>query len=387
MTNWTKQKLGVYVTFKTGKLNSNAAVFNGKYPFFTCSQEIYKTNTWSFDTECVLLGGNNASAVYPLFYYKGKFDAYQRTYIIEPRSDNNIRYFYYAIRKKLEDLRQQSTGATTRFLTIGILNNLQIEVPKPQEQSRVASLISAYDELIDNNEKRIKILEEMAQRLYTEWFVKFNFPGHQEVKMIDSLIGKIPDGWKVMPLNQAILVNPTSRLMNRENLLHVPMESLSNSLSVIDINKTFRNDKISGPKFMNGDTLFSRITPCLQNGKTGYVNMLRDGEIACGSTEFVVFRPNLLTSIYIYLLSRTNDFRETAILTMVGASGRQRVRSEFFQSYKVLIPSKDLLNAFESKVSSNFSEIKNLHYVNDSLRQIRDLLIPELIAGKKMLKN
>ena len=67
MTTWTKQKLGEAVTFRTGKLNSNAAVVNGKYPFFTCSQEIYKTNTFSFDTECVLLGGNNASAVIQFF--------------------------------------------------------------------------------------------------------------------------------------------------------------------------------------------------------------------------------------------------------------------------------------------------------------------------------
>lgn len=74
-----KYKLSELVSFKTGKLNSNAAVLNGKYPFFTCSQETYLTNTYSFDCECCLLGGNNANGVYPLKYYNGKFDAYQRT--------------------------------------------------------------------------------------------------------------------------------------------------------------------------------------------------------------------------------------------------------------------------------------------------------------------
>ena len=85
MVNWTTKRLSDCVSFRTGKLNSNAATKNGQYPFFTCSQEIYKTDSWAFDTECVLLGGNNASAVYPIFYFKGKFNAYQRTYVIEPK--------------------------------------------------------------------------------------------------------------------------------------------------------------------------------------------------------------------------------------------------------------------------------------------------------------
>ena len=82
MTAWQTAKLGDLVSFKTGKLDSNAAVPNGDYPFFTCSQETLRTNTFSFDTECVLLAGNNANGIYPLKYFHGKFDAYQRTYSI-----------------------------------------------------------------------------------------------------------------------------------------------------------------------------------------------------------------------------------------------------------------------------------------------------------------
>jgi type I restriction enzyme, S subunit len=82
-------KLGELVTFKTGKLDSNAAVPDGDYPFFTCSQETLRTNTFSFDTECVLLAGNNATGIFPLKYFKGKFDAYQRTYVVRP-SDTNV---------------------------------------------------------------------------------------------------------------------------------------------------------------------------------------------------------------------------------------------------------------------------------------------------------
>jgi len=77
--DWRTEKLGDIARFKTGKLDSNAAVLGGKYPFFTCSQETLRTNTFSFDTECVLLAGNNAAGIFPLKYFDGKFDAYQRT--------------------------------------------------------------------------------------------------------------------------------------------------------------------------------------------------------------------------------------------------------------------------------------------------------------------
>ncbi|MDB5227001.1 MAG: restriction modification system specificity protein [Bacteroidota bacterium] len=117
--------------FTTGKLNSNAAVKNGLYPFFTCGQEILRTNTFSLDEEVVLLGGNNASAIYPVFYYKGKFDAYQRTYIIKPKPKFEIsfKYLYFFWEDKLDYLKNISTGAATKFLTLKILNDIDIPLP------------------------------------------------------------------------------------------------------------------------------------------------------------------------------------------------------------------------------------------------------------------
>ncbi|MEZ7515355.1 restriction endonuclease subunit S [Flavobacterium frigidarium] len=115
--------------FKTGKLNSNAAVVDGEYPFFTCSSETYKTNTCSFDCEAVLLAGNNASAIYPLKYFNGKFDAYQRTYIITPKNKMiSIYQIYFAIKDELEGFKGVSSGTATKFLTMKILNPIEIFV-------------------------------------------------------------------------------------------------------------------------------------------------------------------------------------------------------------------------------------------------------------------
>ena len=137
-SKWDKVKLGDIVTFKTGKLNSNAATPNGTYPFFTCSQETFRTDTYSFDTDCVLLGGNNANGIYPIKYFSGKFDAYQRTYIIRALDEQNLsnRYLFFALKPKLELLKSISTGAATKFLTLTILKDIDFNLPPSPPNAR-----------------------------------------------------------------------------------------------------------------------------------------------------------------------------------------------------------------------------------------------------------
>jgi type I restriction enzyme S subunit len=189
------------VTFRTGKLDSNAADPQGKYPFFTCAQETYRINTYAFDTECVLLAGNNAGGIFPLKFYKGKFNAYQRTYVIESRDTNklNIKYFYFYLRRLLKAFEQQATGATTKFLTLKILNNIEVPALDIVSQEKLAAILSSYDDLIENNKNRISLLEKMAEEIYREWFVRFRFRGYESVPVIKS----IPEGWEMIKLDQA----------------------------------------------------------------------------------------------------------------------------------------------------------------------------------------
>lgn len=147
---WKVVCLGKLASFQTGKLNSNAAKPNGVYPFFTCSQEIFRTDTYSFDTECVLLAGNNANGIFHIKYFKGKFDVYQRTYVIRSLNQNLVTnyYLYFAIKAQLEHLKSISTGAATKFLTLTILNNLKITVSIPDIQDKFARFISvAFSEI------------------------------------------------------------------------------------------------------------------------------------------------------------------------------------------------------------------------------------------------
>lgn len=157
------------MNFTTGKLNSNAAVVDGEFPFFTCSSETFKTNTYSFDTEAVLLAGNNASAIYPLKFFKGKFDAYQRTYVI---TTNDYRLsnqqIYFAIKDELENFKGISSGTATKFLTMQILNNLKIILADQKISGKFYTIIKEFINLIDLNFKELEKLYKFKEILLSK---------------------------------------------------------------------------------------------------------------------------------------------------------------------------------------------------------------------------
>ena len=191
--SYQNEKLKNIALIKTGKLDSNAAVTDGAYPFFTCDPNTLKIDDWAYDTEAVLLAGNNASGNYTAKYYKGKFNAYQRTYIIESANTSllSVRFLAFAITAQLRLLKSMSSGSTTKFLTIKILNGLDIPCPEITIQKKIEFIIGSYDDLIENNQKQIKLLEEAAQRLYKEWFIDLRFPGYENVEVVDG----VPRGW------------------------------------------------------------------------------------------------------------------------------------------------------------------------------------------------
>lgn len=138
----------------------------------------------------------------------------------------------------------------------------------------------------------------------------------------------------------------------------------------------------SGSKFQNGDTLFARITPCLENGKTGFVNFLAPDDAGFGSTEFIVLRSKLVTPEFVYCLARTYAFRENAIKSMIGSSGRQRVQESCFAKFNVWVPPQAILSEFSAMAVPIFEQVKTLHAQNQRLRAARDLLLPRLMSGE-----
>lgn len=151
--------LGKECNITTGKLNSEDATIDGEYLFFTCSQETYKTNTFAFDQEAVLLAGNNASAIYPLKIYKGKFNAYQRTYVISSNNHLISNYqIYFDLKNKLEEFKGVSFGTTTKFLTMTILNPIELHIFSEKDSYELTNqLKNCFDEITLIQKELVKL--------------------------------------------------------------------------------------------------------------------------------------------------------------------------------------------------------------------------------------
>lgn len=154
----------------TGKLDSNAAVENGKYPFFTCSKETLRINTYAFDQEALLLAGNNAAGKYDVKYYCGKFNAYQRTYVLSLKHDWSYALFRFQLEDKLGYLEQQSLGGLTKYLTLKILNELEFIVPPKEEQDKFAAFVDQIEKTKTTVSHSLEKLETLKKALVQEYF-------------------------------------------------------------------------------------------------------------------------------------------------------------------------------------------------------------------------
>ncbi len=288
-----------------------------------------------------------------------------------------VKYLFDAtIQRRVQQFTQ---GAAQDNLSQEKLLSIEFPVPGLGEQARIADVLSAYDDLIENNRRRMALLEEAARQLYHEWFVRPRFPGHEHTRITNG----VPEGWERMPTPEAIDINPRTQLSDEPEQWSVEMADLpADSLVILQATK---REGRSGSKFRNGDTLFARITPCLENGKTAFVDFMEDGETGRGSTEFIVLRARRVSPEFCYCLARTYAFRENAIKSMVGSSGRQRVQESCFSKFLVLVPPTTPLSLFTDAVRPQFRQIKTLHAQNKKLRAARDLLLPRLMSGELMV--
>jgi len=241
-------------------------------------------------------------------------------------------------------------------------------------------------------------LEGIARALFKSWFIDFDpvrakaegrqpFGMDQETAALfpdqfeDSELGEIPKGWAIEHLAEVIDLNPSTPLKKGECAPYVDMGELPTR--GLRIHSWFSRPFGSGSKFVNGDTLLARITPCLENGKTAYVDILIDGETGWGSTEFVVLRSKgKIPPTFVYLLARHDIFRNYAIQSMSGTSGRQRVQISSLADYCVVIPNKcEILDLFSKQVKPIFDDIKLKDEETSILIGLRDQLIPKLISG------
>lgn len=293
------------------------------------------------------------------------------------------RFYAYLFRGPIirQILSAQGGGTNISNLNQGIISKLTVPVPPIDVQRHIASILSCYDNFVENNTRRIAILEEMAQRIFEEWFGRFRAPGVSATDLVESSIGPVPRDWKVVRLNQVITFDPSVQVSRDDLKPFVPMTALpTNSMIVTNIEERTGN---SGAKFQNGDTLLARITPCLENGKTGFVDFLpTDTTVSTGSTEFIVMRGKAVPPQFVQMLARSAHFRAHAIASMSGATGRQRVRRESLERFEIALPPTLLLDRFRDVADPIFKLCRTLADANRNLRTQRDLLLPKFTSGE-----
>lgn len=245
-------------------------------------------------------------------------------------------------------------------------------------------------------------LEAMARAIFQSWFVDFDpvcakaegrdagWPKHLADlfpdRFEDSELGEIPVGWWVTPLPEVIDVNPPRALRRGEVAPYLDMANMPTRGHSPDavVERAFG----SGMRFVNGDTLVARITPCLENGKTAFVDFLQEGQIGWGSTEYMVLRPKPpLPTEYAYCLARSADFRDFAIQSMTGSSGRQRVPAESLSHFVVTSPSKEVADLFGKLVKPLFARARKATEEGYTLAALRGTLLLKLISGELRVKD
>ena len=293
---------------------------------------------------------------------------------------------------------QHAAGTTMPSLNEGIIRRIPI-VRKPlPEQKAIAAVLGALDDKIELNRRMNARLAAMARALFQSWFVDFDpvrakLDGRPPVALDPataalfpatlqgSIVGSIPQGWTAQRLPEVIEVNPRRALKAGTIAPYLDMKNLpTQGHSAVDVvDRKFS----SGSKFQNGDTLLARITPCLENGKTGYVDFLDEGQVGWGSTEYIVLVPKPpLPTQFGYLLARSDMLRSHAIQNMTGTSGRQRVPVECFNSFWLAVPTSDVANRFDELTAPLIAKIRANSAESRTLATIRDTLLPKLLSGK-----
>ncbi|MBD2606349.1 restriction endonuclease subunit S [Scytonema hofmannii FACHB-248] len=275
----------------------------------------------------------------------------------------------------------------TKRLQTDRLKNLPLHLPPLSTQKKIAGILSGYDDLIENNTRRIKILEEMAQTLYHEWFVKFRFPGHEHTKMVDSELGLIPEDWKVIDIGKIAKVKGGKRLPKGKTLLndktahpYIRVKDMSDSgLDTSDIK--YIDEEIHQyikRYIISNEDIYISIA-----GTIGRVGIIPKSLSGANLTENAAKICEIKEIDYRLLLSylRTEAGQAQIASKVVGTS---QPKLALFRIEEILLtlPPISIQNKITSFFANTYEQIENLKVKNQNLRQTRDLLLPKLISGE-----
>lgn len=329
-----KVRVSDLTKIRTGKLDANASSEDGKYPFFTCSKEPLRISTYTYDCECVLVAGNGDLNVK---YYNGKFDAYQRTYIIEDNSNGKlyIPYLYYFMEDYVKELRKQAIGGVIKYIKLGNLTEAVITVPSIDRQKEIVEVLKKVGNILENYSKKLCQLDVLIKARFVELFG-------------DPI--KNPKGWEIVTIGDVVTevrYGTSKPAVEGGKYPYLRMNNLTadghldlNDLKYIDI----PDDEIEKCVVRKGDILFNRTNSIELVGKTAVFDLPEDMVIA-GYIIRVRLNERILPEVfsqYMNLEALKNILRSMA----KGAVNQANINAQELQSIKVYIPDMGLQKQF-----------------------------------------
>ena len=281
--------------------------------------------------------------------------------VFNPEADKDYIYWFMRTPYYQKTIVATASGSTVKHTSPLRICDVKIELPPLDEQKKISSILRSIDDKIENNQKINDNLQQQAFALFDK-----------------LLTTEHPESCS---LSEIAELNPKRSLAKNEMARYIDMAQLSTSGSFP--NGWEIKPYNGGMRFANGDTLLARITPCLENGKTAYIDFLNTNEVAFGSTEYVVMcSQGQYPSEFFYCLARYPSFVDYAVKNMNGSSGRQRVSAETIGKYSLPQLTDDELSEFRDVVPVLFSTMRLNSLENIRLSELRDALLPKLMSGE-----
>lgn len=373
----------------TGKLDANQAIDGGKYPFFTCAPKPLRIDTFSFEGDVILLAGNNAGGVFHVQRYTGKFNAYQRTYVLNAKEEYDIDYIYYSLLLALEHFRIVSHGSQTRFLTLEILHTFLIADIPLDEQVAQISLLIAIDRKLTLNYSVLSELESLAKLIYDYWFLQFEFP-NEEGKPYKSSGGKmvwneelgreIPEGWSVERLGNVVDVilggtpdTNISRYWENGSINWLSSGEMAN-FPIVRADKKITSSAVqeSATKLMPKGTVALSITRYIRPTILGIDSCANQSVVGILESETYKY-----PYVYPYIVNMVNAF-----LTLRTGAQQPHINKKTVNNSAILCPPNGVLDLYYQIVTPIYELILSFANENLELASLRDWLLPLLMNGQ-----
>ena len=362
MEEWKEYKLGDILTIKYGKDHKQLA--DGNTPIYGSGGIMRYGERSLYEGPSILIP--RKGSLNNIMYSDKPFWTVDTMFwtIINEEVANPL-FVYYSICKK--DFASLNVGSAVPSLTVPVIEDVDILLPPRVLQDKIVAILKSLDDKIDVNRRINDNLEQQGQALFEEFVMNPNKP-------------------RTQLLSDYALINPTRTIAKGRAARCIDMSSLPTK-GTFPSDWTFKEYN-GGMKFQNGDTIMARITPCLENGKTAYINFLDENEVAFGSTEYIVLSAQEgFCSELLYFLARYEDFVSYAVAHMNGSSGRQRVSGNDIANFVMPEITNETMDVVSEKLHGIMEVVKNNSLESRRLAEIRDTLLPRLMSGELKLEE